>query len=91
MNGETMVVVVMLLTGCGGLEQTRPETDIPSTVEGPFAPRTVPFDGTLTLGSEDLNGSNPRVVRTATGMEPEQIFLALSTPDAMWVSWVTGE
>ncbi|BFI25732.1 acid phosphatase type 7 [Marchantia polymorpha subsp. ruderalis] len=103
-NLAALLLVLMLLScavhrhffstadaGPADLVQTRPETDIPSTVEGPFAPRTVPFDGTLTLGSEDLNGSNPRVVRTATGMEPEQIFLALSTPDAMWVSWVTGE
>ncbi|CAM6083935.1 unnamed protein product [Calypogeia fissa] len=65
--------------------------DAPSTLQGPFQPRTVPFNESLGFGSEELNETNPRVVRRVTGWEPEQISLALSTPDAMYISWITGE
>jgi hypothetical protein len=48
------------------------------------------MDPSLRLGSEDLPQYDPRVVKRAAAIFPEQISLALSTPDAMWVSWVTG-
>lgn len=62
----------------------------PTTLQGPFPPRTVQFDVSLRKGSQDLEPKHPRVVRTVKGNEPEQISLALSTPDAMWVTWTTG-
>lgn len=67
-----------------------PPAPIPSTLDGPFPPRTVAFDSALRRGSSDLLPTDPRVVKTVVGDAPEQVALALSTPDAMWVSWITG-
>eukprot|EP00250_Pteridium_aquilinum_P009915 c19024_g1_i1 orf=45-1793(+) len=64
---------------------------IPSTLEGPFVPKTVVFNMSLPRGSEDLPHSDPRLVKRVPSIFPEQISLALSTPDSMWVSWVTGD
>eukprot|EP00252_Welwitschia_mirabilis_P022352 TRINITY_DN6023_c0_g1_i1.p1 TRINITY_DN6023_c0_g1~~TRINITY_DN6023_c0_g1_i1.p1 ORF type:complete len:114 (-),score=14.05 TRINITY_DN6023_c0_g1_i1:148-489(-) len=63
---------------------------IPSTLDGPFKPVTVPLDPNLRLGSDDLPHHHPRLVKKVPSVFPEQIMLALSTPDSMWVSWVTG-
>ncbi|XP_014496525.1 purple acid phosphatase 15 [Vigna radiata var. radiata] len=64
---------------------------VPSTLEGPFDPVTVPFDRFL-LGAVDLPPSDPRVRRRVQGFEPEQISLSLSTThDSVWISWITGE
>lgn len=64
---------------------------IPSTLDGPFAPVTIPLDPSIRLSaSQDLPQYDPRVVKRVAAIYPEQIFLSLSTPDAMWVSWVTG-
>lgn len=63
---------------------------VPSTFDGPFTPRTVAFDASLRRGSADLLPTDPRVVKTVVGDAPEQLALALSTPDALWVSWITG-
>ncbi|KAL3684894.1 hypothetical protein R1sor_002916 [Riccia sorocarpa] len=102
-NVAAFVVVLMMLS-CGvhkfffpgastadSLPRKGNAQKIPSTTQGPFPPTTVSFDESLTFASEDLNASNPRVQRKASEMEPEQIFIALSGDDAMWVSWVTGE
>lgn len=63
---------------------------VPSTLEGPFDPVTVPFDRFL-LGAVDLPPSDPRVRRRVQGFEPEQISLSLSTThDSVWISWITG-
>ena len=64
---------------------------VPSTLDGPFAPRTMKFDASLRTGSQDMDPTNPRVAKAVKGNEPDQIALALSTPDAMWVTWTTGE
>eukprot|EP01018_Ginkgo_biloba_P037583 Gb_25900 [translate_table: standard] len=64
---------------------------IPTTLEGPFEPVTVPFDNSLRGQTIDLPEDDPRVQKRVTGISPEQISLALSTPDAVWVSWVTGD
>jgi hypothetical protein len=65
---------------------------IPSTLDGPFVPVTIPLDPSIRLSaSQDLPQSDPRVVKRVAAIYPEQIFLSLSTPDAMWVSWVTGD
>lgn len=64
---------------------------IPTTLEGPFKPYTKKFDTNLRTGSDDLPLYDPRIVKRVPAIYPEQIFLALSTPDAMWVSWVSGD
>jgi hypothetical protein len=63
---------------------------IPTTLEGPFQPVTVKFDPSLRQGSSDLSQDDPRIVKQVSGNFPEQISLALSTPDAMWITWITG-
>jgi hypothetical protein len=65
---------------------------IPTTLEGPYAPVTVPLDPTLRKGSQDLPAYDPRLVKRVPSIFPEQIMLALSTDhQSMWVSWVTGD
>ncbi|KAH7280095.1 hypothetical protein KP509_37G052100 [Ceratopteris richardii] len=84
--------VTMLLLWLGALAGSAMEgLSIPSTSDGPFLPRTVLFDPTLQPGSDDLPHSDPRLVKRVPLIYPEQIALALSTPDAMWVSWITGD
>jgi hypothetical protein len=63
---------------------------IPTTLEGPFQPVTVQFDPSLRQGSSDLPQNDSRIAKQVTGNYPEQIALALSTPDAMWITWITG-
>ncbi|TYH82268.1 purple acid phosphatase 15 isoform X2 [Gossypium raimondii] len=66
---------------------------IPSAVDGPFKPVTVPLDKSFRGHAVDLPDNDPRVQRIATGYwEPEQIFVSLSsTHDSVWISWITGE
>ncbi|RDX65612.1 Purple acid phosphatase 15, partial [Mucuna pruriens] len=65
---------------------------IPSTLEGPFHPVTVPFDPALRGVAVDLPDTDPRVRRRVRGFEPEQISVSLSTAhDSVWISWITGE
>ncbi|TYI38443.1 hypothetical protein ES332_A02G027600v1 [Gossypium tomentosum] len=65
---------------------------IPSTVDGPFKPVTVPLDKSFRGHAVDLPDNDPRVQRIVTGWEPEQIFVSLSsTHDSVWISWITGE
>ncbi|XP_010486254.1 PREDICTED: purple acid phosphatase 15 isoform X2 [Camelina sativa] len=65
---------------------------IPSTLDGPFVPVTVPLDTSLRGKAIDLPDTDPRVRRRVTGFEPEQISISLSSDhDSIWVSWITGE
>uniref|UniRef100_A0A2P2JBL0 Purple acid phosphatase 15 n=1 Tax=Rhizophora mucronata TaxID=61149 RepID=A0A2P2JBL0_RHIMU len=65
---------------------------IPSTLDGPFEPVTVPFDVSLRGNAVDLPDNDSRVRRTVKGFEPEQISVSLSaTYDSVWISWITGE
>ncbi|XP_041003557.1 purple acid phosphatase 15 isoform X1 [Juglans microcarpa x Juglans regia] len=67
-------------------------TKIPSTLDGPFEPVTVPFDANLRGNAVDLPESDPRVQRRVKGFEPEQISVSLSSHyDSVWISWITGE
>lgn len=88
-RGRLLVALSLLLlmigVGFGDAHKS-----IPTTLEGPFKPFTRELDPNMRLGSEDLPQYDPRVVKRAAAIFPEQISLALSTPDAMWVSWVTG-
>lgn len=64
---------------------------IPSTLDGPFEPVTVPFDANLRGNAVDLPDSDPRVQRLVNGFEPEQISVSLSANyDSVWISWITG-
>ena len=71
-----------------GSDQARDH--IPTTLEGPFKPATRRFDPSLRRGSDDLPMDHPRLKKNVTLNFPEQISLAISSPTAMWVSWVTG-
>eukprot|EP00257_Ricinus_communis_P016035 XP_015574077.1 purple acid phosphatase 15 isoform X2 [Ricinus communis] len=65
---------------------------IPTTLEGPFKPRTVPLDQSFRGHAIDLPDSDPRVQRTVRDFEPEQISVSLSsTHDSVWISWITGD
>ncbi|XP_065876305.1 purple acid phosphatase 15 isoform X1 [Euphorbia lathyris] len=65
---------------------------IPSTLDGPFQPVTVPFDASLRGNAVDLPDTDPRVRRSVKGFEPEQISVSLSfSYDSVWISWITGE
>ncbi|KAI3925951.1 hypothetical protein MKW98_028087 [Papaver atlanticum] len=66
--------------------------DIPTTLDGPFDPVTVPFDENLRGHAVDLPDTDPRVQRNVTGFEPEQISVSLSVSyDSVSISWITGE
>ncbi|KAL6992509.1 Purple acid phosphatase 15 [Sarracenia purpurea var. burkii] len=65
---------------------------IPTTLEGPFKPVTVPLDDSFRERAIDLPETDPRVQRTVQRFEPEQISVSLSsTYDSVWISWITGE
>ncbi|VVA15819.1 PREDICTED: purple acid [Prunus dulcis] len=82
----TCLVVVVL--GCYWPVEAR----IPTTLDGPFEPVTVPFDQSLRGNAVDLPESDHRVRRRVKGFEPEQISVSLSANyDSVWISWVTGE
>lgn len=85
-----LVVVLSLLLLVIGVGSGDAHKSIPTTLEGPFKPFTREMDPNMRLWSEDLPQHDPRVVKRAAAIYPEQISLALSTPDAMWVSWITG-
>ncbi|KAM5569508.1 hypothetical protein ABKV19_016832 [Rosa sericea] len=66
--------------------------EIPTTLDGPFKPVTVPVDTSFRGNAVDLPDSDPRVQRIVKGFEPEQISVSLSaTHDSVWISWITGE
>ncbi|KAM7253315.1 hypothetical protein ACFE04_025933 [Oxalis oulophora] len=74
----------LLLHGDGG--------HIPTTLQGPFKPLTVPLDETFRGHAVDLPDTDPRVQRNVQGLEPEQISISLSAKhDSVWISWITGD
>lgn len=81
------MILIVLITA----KMVAAEKRIPTTLEGPFDPVTRRFDPSLRRGSDDLPMDHPRLKRNVTSMFPEQIALAISSPTAMWVSWVTGK
>ncbi|KAG0474721.1 hypothetical protein HPP92_014407 [Vanilla planifolia] len=65
---------------------------IPTTLDGPFAPRTRRFDPSLRLGSDDVPMDDPKLAKKVGFNFPEQIAIAASfSHTSMWVSWVTGD
>lgn len=66
--------------------------NIPTTLEGPFKPVTVPLDQSFRGNAVDLPDTDPRVQRIVQGFEPEQISVSLSASSrSVWISWITGE
>lgn len=90
MRGGTLVLVPFLVLFIASFAAGE-RRSIPTTLEGPFKPFTRKFDDSLRSGSDDLPMFDPRVVKRVPAIFPEQITLALSAPDAMWVSWVSGK
>ncbi|KAJ4728474.1 Purple acid phosphatase [Melia azedarach] len=69
-----------------------PAKNIPSTLDGPFDPVTVPYDASLRGTAVDIPDTDPRVRRRVSGFDPEQISVSLSSNyDSVWISWITGE
>ena len=65
--------------------------EIPTTLDGPFDPVSVPLDDTFRGHAVDLPDSDERLKRTVHGFEPEQISVSLSsTHDSVSISWITG-
>ncbi|KAK3187877.1 hypothetical protein Dsin_027438 [Dipteronia sinensis] len=61
---------------------------IPTTLEGPFKPLTVPLNKTLSTITADL----PDFPSNAVDFQPQQISVSLSANyDSIWISWITGE
>ncbi|KAF8050932.1 hypothetical protein N665_1852s0002 [Sinapis alba] len=88
----TFLRLQLLLLFCFLSPATFSAEYIPSTLDGPFVPVTVPLDTSLRGKAIDLPDTDPRVRRHVTGFEPEQISLSLSSDyDSIWVSWITGE
>lgn len=66
--------------------------NIPSTLDGPFEPETVPYDASLRGNAVDIPDTDPLVRRRVTGFEPEQLSVSLSfNHDSIWITWITGE
>ncbi|GAV70705.1 Metallophos domain-containing protein/Metallophos_C domain-containing protein [Cephalotus follicularis] len=85
---RSIVVTACLILSCFIVTNAR----IPSTLDGPFGPVTVPFGHSLRGNAVDLPDDDPRVRRCVRGFEPEQISLSLSAShDSVWISWITGE
>lgn len=81
------VALFILLT----LSLTFVHGGIPTTLDGPFKPVTVPLDKSFRGNAVDLPETDPRVQRIVKGFEPEQISVSLSgTHDSVWISWITG-
>jgi hypothetical protein len=89
--GLVTLALLVLIGGFFGVGTGEERRGIPTTLDGPFKPYTKAFDASLRTGSDDLPLYDPRVVKRVPAIFPEQISLALSTPDAMWVSWVSGK
>ncbi|KAJ4851517.1 Purple acid phosphatase 15 [Turnera subulata] len=89
------VFLVLLLELIHGYDidlPARGKKNIPSTLDGPFEPVTIPLDVSLRGLALDLPDIDPRVRRRVKGFEPEQISVSLSaTHDSVWISWITGE
>ncbi|KAI9073729.1 hypothetical protein K1719_044304 [Acacia pycnantha] len=66
--------------------------EIPTTLDGPFKPVTVPLDQSFRGQAVDLPNSNPRLQAKLEQFHPEQISVSHSfNYDSVWISWITGE
>ncbi|KAK4266649.1 hypothetical protein QN277_027539 [Acacia crassicarpa] len=66
--------------------------EIPTILDGPFKPVTVPLDQSFRGQAVDLPNSDPRLLAKLEQFDPEQISVSLSfNYDSVWISWITGE
>jgi len=64
---------------------------IPTTLDGPFKPVTVPLDQTFRGNAMDLPHTDPLLQTTAQDFQPQQISLSLSASHhSVSISWITG-
>ena len=49
-----------------------------------------PLNPSLRQGSSGLPPTDPSLIKSVLGNQPEQISLDLSNPDAIWVTWISG-
>lgn len=84
-------ILFLLISALAVATPVEKKRKIPTTLDGPFKPYTKEFDSRLRSGSDDLPLYDPRVVKRVPAIYPEQIVISLSTPDAMWISWVSGK
>ncbi|KAK1591913.1 hypothetical protein Q3G72_015893 [Acer saccharum] len=81
-----LLLVLLILTVADDHDQST----IPSTLDGPCKPVTVPLDKSSRGNAVDLPDIDPQVQRRVTGFQPEQISVSLSsTYDSVWISWIT--
>ncbi|OMO88641.1 hypothetical protein COLO4_20147 [Corchorus olitorius] len=65
---------------------------IPTTLEGPFTPVTVPVKTSILSKMTILSLNDTRLKRPKLELQPEQISVSLSSDaSSVWISWVTGE
>ena len=65
--------------------------NIPTTLDGPFTPVTIPLDQSFRGQAKDLPSSDPRLQAKVEQYHPEQISVSLSfNYDSVWVSWISG-
>ncbi|CAI0437042.1 unnamed protein product [Linum tenue] len=87
----TLVLLLLVISSCC-FSSTIDAGGIPSTLDGPFKPVTIPLDTSFRGNAVDLPPTDPRVQRNVTGFVPEQISVSLSaTHDSVWISWITGD
>ncbi|XP_044484719.1 purple acid phosphatase 15-like [Mangifera indica] len=85
---STLLVALIASFTCAGGD----DSQITTTLDGPFKPYTKPLDKSFRGNAIDLPPTDPRVQRIVHGFEPEQISVSLSsTYDSVWISWITGE
>ncbi|KAI4303904.1 hypothetical protein MLD38_039486 [Melastoma candidum] len=86
---ELFVVFFLLLHPHSGRSAA---PTVPTTLDGPFPPVTVPLDKSFRGSALDLPDSDPRVLPPSRRFDPEQISLSLSyRHDSVYVSWITGD
>lgn len=84
---STLLVALIASFTCAGGD----DSQITTTLDGPFKPYTKPLDKSFRGNAIDLPPTDPRVQRIVHGFEPEQISVSVSsTYDSVWISWITG-
>jgi hypothetical protein len=86
-----IVTLFLLLSILSSIIVDGGDVPIPTTLDGPFKPVTVPLDKSFRGNAVDLPDTDPFVQRYVEGFQPEQISLSLSAShSSVWISWITG-
>ncbi|KAJ1404585.1 Purple acid phosphatase-like, N-terminal [Sesbania bispinosa] len=89
--GLVFVPPIVILSLLFSLSPVSVHGGVPTTLDGPFKPVTIPLDQSFRGNAVDLPDTDPLVRRTVEGFEPEQISVSLSAShDSVWISWITG-